>query len=90
MVSLDEAKNYLRVDYADDDALILQLIDTAERLTKDAGRLSDEEFDSNESSVRIAVLYAIGYLYEHREEADLHELTLMLRAILFGVRKVVF
>ena len=90
MVSLDEAKNYLRVDYADDDALILQLIDTAERLTKDAGRLSDEEFDSNESSVRIAVLYAIGYLYEHREDADLHELTLKLRAILFGVRKVVF
>ena len=90
MVSLDEAKNYLRVDYADDDALILQLIDTAERLTKDAGRLTDEEFDSNESSVRIAVLYAIGYLYEHREDADLHELTLMLRAILFGVRKVVF
>lgn len=78
------------MDYADDDALILQLIDTAERLTKDAGRLSDEEFDSNESSVRIAVLYAIGYLYEHREDADLHELTLMLRAILFGVRKVVF
>ena len=78
------------MDYADDDALILQLIDTAERLTKDAGRLSDEEFDSNESSVRIAVLYAIGYLYEHREDADLYELTLILRAILFGVRKVVF
>ena len=90
MVSLDEAKNYLRVDYADDDALILQMIDSAERLTKDAGRLSDEEFDNSETSVRIAVLYAIGYLYEHREEADLHELTLMLRAILFGVRKVVF
>ena len=90
MVSLDEAKNYLRVDYADDDALILQMIDSAERLTKDARRLTDEEFASNEPSVRIAVLYAIGYLYEHREEADLHELTLMLRAILFGVRKVVF
>ena len=90
MVSLDEAKNYLRVDYADDDALILQMIDSAERLTKDAGRLTDEEFASNEPSVRIAVLYAIGYLYEHREEADLHELTLMRRAILFGVRKVVF
>ena len=90
MVSLDEAKNYLRVDYADDDALILQMIDSAERLTKDAGRLTDEEFASNEPSVRIAVLYAIGYLYEHREDADLHELTLMLRAILFGVRKVVF
>lgn len=90
MVSLDEAKNYLRVDYADDDALIQKLIDSAEKLTKDAGRLSDEEFDNNESSVRVAVLYAIGYLYEHREDADLHELTLMLRSILFGVRKEVF
>ena len=60
------------MDYADDDALIQKLVDTAERLAKDAGRLSDEEFDSNESSVRVAVLYAIGYLYEHREDADLH------------------
>ena len=87
MVSLDEAKNYLRVDYADDDDLIQKLIDTAERLTKDAGRLTDEEFDSNESSVRIAVLYAIGYLYEHREEADHHALNMTLRSLLFGTRK---
>ena len=90
MVTLDEAKNYLRIDFADDDGLIQQLIDSAENLTKDAGRLSDEEFEANDKAVRIAVFYAIGYLYEHREEADLHELTLMLRAILFGVRKVVF
>ena len=87
MVSLDEAKNYLRVDYADDDALILQMIDSAERLTKDAGRLTDEEFASNEPSVRIAVLYAIGYLYEHREEADHHALNMTLRSLLFGTRK---
>lgn len=90
MVTLDEAKNYLRIDFADDDGLIQQLIDSAENLTKDAGRLSDEEFEANDKAVRIAVFYAIGYLYEHREDADLHELTLMLRAILFGVRKVVF
>ena len=90
MVTLDEAKNYLRIDFADDDGLIQQLIDSAEKLTKDAGRLSDEEFEANDKAVRIAVFYAIGYLYEHREDADLHELTLMLRAILFGVRKVVF
>ena len=90
MITLDEAKNYLRVDFADDDALIQQLIDSAETLVKDAGRLSDEELLSNEKATRIAVLYAIGYLYEHREDADLHELILMLRAILFGVRKEVF
>ena len=87
MVTLDEAKNYLRVDFADDDGLIQQLIDSAERLTKDAGRLSDEEFEANDKAVRIAVFYAIGYLYEHREDADHHKLVLTLRALLFGVRK---
>lgn len=90
MITLDEAKTYLRVDFDDDDALIQGLIDSSEQLVKDAGRLTDEEFESNAATVRIASLYAIGYLYEHREDADLHELTLMLRAILFGIRKEVF
>ena len=90
MISLEEAKEYLLVDFPDEDELIIQLISWAEELVKDAGRLSDEEFSSHGDAVRIAVYYAIGYLYEHREEADLHELTLMLRAILFGVRKEVF
>lgn len=34
-----------------------------------------------------AVLYALAYLYEHREEADHHDLTLTLRSILFAVRE---
>lgn len=90
MITLDEAKNYLRVDFADDDALIQQLIESATELVKDAGRLSDTELSENEDTTCVAILYAVGYLYEHREDADLHELTLMLRAILFGIRKAVF
>ena len=35
----------------------------------------------------IAVLYTLGYLYEHREEADHHDLTLTLRSLLFAVRE---
>ena len=38
-------------------------------------------------SVKQAVLYGTAYLYEHRENADYHELTMMLRYLLFGVRK---
>lgn len=90
MITLDEAKNYLRVDFDDDDSLIQGLIDSSEQLVKDAGRLTEEEFNANVTTARIAVLYSVGYLYEHREDADLHELTLMLRAILFGIRKEVF
>ena len=40
-----------------------------------------------EDNARTAVLYAVAYLYEHREEADHHQLTLDLRSLLFGIRK---
>jgi uncharacterized phage protein (predicted DNA packaging) len=87
MVTLDEAKKYLRVDFDDEDDFINHLIDTAESLVKDTARVDELTDDTAE---RIAVLYAIGYLFEHREDADLHNLTLMLRSILFGVREVKF
>jgi len=38
-------------------------------------------------TMKVAVLYATAYLFEHREEADHHTLTLMLRSILFAVRE---
>ena len=38
-------------------------------------------------TMRVAVLYALGYLYEHREEADHHALTMTLRSLLFGIRE---
>lgn len=37
--------------------------------------------------LKIAILYAVGYLYEHREEADHHGLMLTLRNLLFAVRE---
>ncbi len=40
--------------------------------------------------LRVGVLYALGYLYEHREEADHHDLVLTLRNLLFAVREGVF
>ena len=37
--------------------------------------------------MRVAILYALGYLYEHREEADHRSLTLTLRSLLFSIRE---
>ena len=90
MISLEEAKTYLRVDSADEDTLILSLMETAEKLVKDVSRLSDEEFEREENRVRIAVLYATAYLFENREKANHKELTLTVRALLFGVREAKF
>ena len=87
LVTLEEVKTYFRVDSSDDDALIEQMILTAEKLCADVARLSDTELLEESASTRMAVLYAIAYLFEHREEADHHALTLSLRSLLFGVRK---
>ena len=40
--------------------------------------------------MKVASLYAVAYLYEHREETDHKELMLSLRNLLFGVREVKF
>ena len=37
--------------------------------------------------LHVGILYTLGYLYEHREEADHHDLTLTLRNLLFSVRE---
>ena len=102
LITLDEAKTYLRVDTDADDALIGSLLLSAGRLCADVARLTDEEWDkvnAEESpedeaeiialraSLRVAVYFTLAYMYEHREEADHHGLLLTLRSLLFSVRE---
>ena len=89
MVTLQEAKNYLRVDHSDDDKLIQDLLLTAKELCMDVGRMDEEELAQNEDTVRTAMLFALGYLYENRNTADMKKLTLSLRSILFAQREEV-
>nr|DAS75263.1 MAG TPA: head tail connector [Caudoviricetes sp.] len=91
MVTLDEVKNYLRVDTKDDDHLLSTLILTSEQLCRDILRIEEaNEFSETSTVMKIAILYSVAYLYEHREEANHKELTLTLRALLFGARKADF
>jgi uncharacterized phage protein (predicted DNA packaging) len=90
-ITLEEAKSYLRVTSSDENALIESLIAAATEQVQDITRQSDEEFMANEERalirIRIAILFTVAYLYEHREEADHHALNLTLRDLLFGTRK---
>ena len=90
-VPLEEAKAYLRVTTSDEDELIKSLISAATKQVQDITRQSDEEFMANEEKalirIRVAILYTVAYLYEHREEADHHALNMTLRSLLFGTRK---
>ena len=90
LVKLDEMKNYLRVDTDEDDVLIYRLEKMAEKLCRDVARKCSAEAFSKLENARVAVMYATAYLYEHREQADHHELMLTLRALLFGERRVKF
>ena len=92
MLTLDEVKKYLRVDSSDEDTLITSLISTADSLVRDVSRMeSDSEISEASKPVMMAAeLYTVAYLYEHREEANHHDLMLTLRALLFGIREVTF
>ena len=90
ILSVEEAKSYLRVDYSDEDALIERMLLSAERLCMDILRTEDEAVLAANPVGKVAVLYALAYLYEHREDADHHALTLSLRALLGGGRRAGF
>ena len=110
MVTLEEAKAYLRVDSDFEDSLIVSLLLSAETICTDVARLSAAEWEAlsgyasedltirgeekgqaeilqMKELLRVSVLYALGYLYEHREEADHHDLAMTLRNLLFSIRE---
>ena len=90
LVTLEEAKNYLRVDTVDDDRLIETILSAAHQMSMDILRTDDPSVLEQEADAKVAVLYATAYLYEHREEADHKALELSLRALLSGSRKEAF
>ena len=87
LVTLEEAKAYLRVDGNEEDDLIARLIASTDRLCKDIVR---DEKPEESATYKMAVLFAVAYLYEQREDADYHNLLLTLRALLFGERRDAF
>ena len=50
MVTLDEAKNYLRVDSSYEDALISSLLDSSKSLCMDVARLSASDWGEIENT----------------------------------------
>ena len=87
IVNVDEMKNYLRIDFEDDDSLLENFITAGVKQCMDILRTDDEADLDVAQNGKIAVMFTVAYLYEHREEADHHAMDLTLRALLFGSRK---
>ena len=87
ILTLEEIKSYLRVEAEEDDLLITTMMESAEELCTEIVREMPEEVPL---TVKIAALYAVAYLYEHREEANHKELTQTIKNLLAPFRKEVF
>ena len=90
LVTLEEIKQYLRIDSGEEEELLPALAETAEGLCFDILRHEYGPSTEVPEIIRTAVLYGVSYLYENREQADFKDLTLTLKYLLFGQRDEVF
>ena len=87
IITLDEAKQYLRVDDDEDNTLITNLISSSEDLCEGILRCPISEFTIIPEMVRQSVLYAVANLYENRENVDMKAVLDVMTRLLFAYRK---
>lgn len=90
VVSLEEAKLFLRVENEVEDSLITQLIQSSQQTVENTLRHSLTEYNEVPADIIMAILYGVAYLYENRETADFKSMIQLMRAILFPYRNEVF
>lgn len=96
MLTLQETKEFLRLDGDDEDALVSSLIVTAKELVEDTLRYRLTEFEEIPETVHQAMLIVVGTLYEERQVAkdksgvDIKETLDLVRRMLFAYRREAF
>lgn len=96
MLTLQETKEFLRLDGDDEDALVSSLIVTAKELVENTLRYKLTEFEEIPEPVHQAMLIVVGTLYEERQVAkdksgvDIKETLDLVRRMLFAYRREAF
>ena len=96
MITLQETKDFLRVDGDDEDALISSLIITAKALVEEVIRKKLEEIEETPEPVHQAMLIVVSTLYEERQISkdksgvDVSETLDLVRRMLFAYRRSIF
>lgn len=96
MLTLQETKDFLRVDGDEEDNLISSLIITAQTLTEDIIRRPLAEYEETLEPIHQAMLILVGTLYEERQISkdksgvDINETLDLVRKMLFAYRRSKF
>lgn len=96
MLTLQETKDFLRVDGDEEDNLISSLIITAQLLTEDIIRRPLSEYEETPEPIHQAMLILVGTLYEERQISkdksgvDINETLDLVRKMLFAYRRSKF
>lgn len=87
IISLEEAKTYLRIDGDEENALITDFISAAENICEGILRFPLSDFTEVPDPVKQSALYIVAQFYELRENLDVEALIDMVRRLLFAYRK---
>lgn len=96
MLTLQETKDFLRVDGDEEDNFISSLIITAQVLTEDIIRRPLSEYEETPEPIHQAMLILVGTLYEERQISkdksgvDINETLDLVRKMLFAYRRSKF
>lgn len=87
IISLEEAKLFLRVDGEEENTLITNFIITAEEICEGILRYPLSEFTAVPETVKQAVLYAVANMYEQRENFEVKAVIETMTRLLFSYRR---
>jgi uncharacterized phage protein (predicted DNA packaging) len=87
VVSLEEAKLYLRVDGSEEDALITDFIVSAEEICEGILRFPITEFTTIPETLKQSVFFAVASMYEQRENFQAAPVLETIKRLLFAYRK---
>ncbi len=96
MLTLQETKEFLRLDGDEEDALVSSLIFTAKELVEETIRRKLTEFEEIPEPIYQAMLIVTATLYEERQVSkdksgvDIKETLELVRRMLFAYRKEMF
>lgn len=90
IITLDEARAYLKIEGTDDDAVLFDAIGAASELTLNILRCEEADFSEIPKPVKQAALFCVASLYENREGGNIKAVLDTMKGILFAYRKDVW